>query len=522
MPEQQGIHILLAHKMKHLKTIRRIIAILIFIPIVLFFVDFAGKLPIALHNLLSIQWVPALLSFNLLVLSGLLIASILFGRIYCSVICPLGIYQDMLSRLVQRFSKKKKRYSFSPSHSILRYSILICCAFVFILGNSALILLLDPYSTFGRIVSQCIRPIIMLVNNWIAAGLNANGNYSLYHIEQMPFLWSSFGIAIVFLVVVSTMATAKGRLYCNSICPVGSFLGLISKVSLFHVKFDPVACNHCSACEKQCKSQCIDSKAMKVDDSRCVSCYNCLSSCKKGGLQYKFRFASQNQTTDTAPQNSSRRAFLLTSGLVITSLAFAGSKRIARKEDAILNRKPIMPPGAKNRDHFGRHCTGCQLCVTKCPMQVLQPAVLEYGITGITQPHMKFSTHVFCTYECNICSSICPTGALTRIDIPTKKRTQVGVANLRLNMCQVIEHNTDCGACAEHCPTQAVHMIPYKNGLTRPEVTPDLCIGCGGCESICPVKPYQAIYVEGVTTQQLAQKPAESKKFDKKIDDFGF
>jgi ferredoxin len=65
-------------------------------------------------------------------------------------------------------------------------------------------------------------------------------------------------------------------------------------------------------------------------------------------------------------------------------------------------------------------------------------------------------------------------------------------------------------------------MVPYKNGLTRPEVTPDLCIGCGGCESICPVKPYQAIYVEGVSTQQLAQKPAESKKFNKKIDDFGF
>lgn len=519
---QQRTLTLLAHIMKHLHSIRRIIAILIFVPIVLFFVDFTGKLPIALHNLLSIQWIPALLSVNILVLLGLLTASLLFGRIYCSVICPLGIYQDLVSRLAQRFRKKKKRYSFSPSATILRYSILVASVLVFAVGNSALILLLDPYSTFGRIVSQCVRPVVLLINNGMASILNAHGNYSMYRIEQMPFLWSSFGIALLFLMVVSTMAAAKGRLYCNSICPVGSFLGLLSKISLFHIRFNPASCNHCTACEKQCKSQCIDSKAMIVDDSRCVSCFNCLSSCKKGGLKYTFRYATQTQAATVEPSNQSRRAFLLTSGLVITSLAFAGSKRIARKEDAILNRKPIMPPGAKNREHFGRHCTGCQLCITKCPMQVLQPAVLEYGLTGITQPHMKFSTHVFCTYECNICSSVCPTGALTKIDIPTKKRTQVGVANLRLNMCQVIEHNTDCGACAEHCPTQAVHMIPYKNGLTRPEVTPDLCIGCGGCESICPVKPYQAIYIEGVNTQQLAQKPAEAKKFNKKIDDFGF
>jgi len=103
-----------------------------------------------------------------------------------------------------------------------------------------------------------------------------------------------------------------------------------------------------------------------------------------------------------------------------------------------------------------------------------------------------------------------------------KKLTQIGIAKLRIDMCVVITHKTDCGACSEHCPTQAVHMIPYKNGLTKPEVTEDLCIGCGGCESICPVRPYPAIYIEGSEKQNKAKKPEEAKKFNKVIHDFGF
>jgi ferredoxin len=156
-------------------------------------------------------------------------------------------------------------------------------------------------------------------------------------------------------------------------------------------------------------------------------------------------------------------------------------------------------------------------------MQVLKPAGLQYGLSGITQPHLVFSTEVFCTFNCNICTTVCPTSALKKLTIDEKKLTQIGVVNFRKDKCVVFTDNKDCGACSEHCPTQAVHMIPYKNdGLTIPEITKDLCIGCGACESICPVRPYQAIYVEGTSTQLKAKKPTDAKKFNKKIDDFGF
>jgi ferredoxin len=260
---------------------------------------------------------------------------------------------------------------------------------------------------------------------------------------------------------------------------------------------------------------------MKVDDSRCVTCFNCISSCKNGSIKYEFRYKQSDKPIKNT-ENNGRRTFLMITGAIVATAVFSKPKKIISGNNSMLSRKPIMPPGATNIDHFNSHCTACQLCVTKCPMQVLKPAALQYGISGISQPHLVFSTEVFCSYNCNICTTVCPTTALKKLDIEEKKITQLGIAQFTKNRCIVFTDETDCGACSEHCPTQAVHMIPYKNGLTIPEVTEEICIGCGACESICPAKPYKAIYVEGTFTQLKAKKPAKTKIFDKKIDNFGF
>lgn len=510
--------------MKFLKNIRVVLAVLFILPIFLFFIDFTGKLPVELHKFLCIQWIPALLSLNLIVLGILFFLSLFFGRIYCSTICPLGVLQDVLTWKSRFFRKKKKkiRYDYTAPKNILRYTLFALTVLVFICGSSLLVILLDPYSAFGRIISQLFRPLAIWGNNALAYTLSGMGNYTFYKVEQVSFVPLAFGIALLSFLLVTQMSWFKGRSYCNTICPVGTGLGLISKISFFHITIDESSCTQCGSCEKQCKSQCIDSKSMKVDDSRCVTCFDCLSSCKKNGIHYESRYKSKQPQPVENTTNNGRRTFLLTSGAVIASVALANTNKIIGNNDPILKRKPVMPPGATSLVHFNQHCTACQLCVTKCPMQVLKPSVLQYGLSGITQPHLSFSTHSFCTYDCNICSLVCPTGALTPLAMEEKKLVQIGVAHFRIDKCVVHTDEKDCGACSEHCPTQAVHMIHYKKGLTIPEVTEDICIGCGACESICPVRPYQAIYVEGSTLQGRARKPAEAKKFNKKIDDFGF
>lgn len=513
--------------MKNLKYVRRVAAALFFAPILLYFLDFAGLLPNALHALLQLQWIPALMAVNLAVLAFLLVLSLLFGRLYCSVICPLGIFQDIAAWKSTwfrfPFKKKKKRYEYMKAQSKLRYSILAVTLVTFILGSSFFVINLDPYSIFGRITSQIFRPIFVAANNALVSPLESMNIHALYRIEQLRFVPIVFSLTFAFFIIVSVMAWVRGRLFCNTVCPVGTTLGLLSKFSLFHIRIEKSSCTQCSACEKQCKSQCIDSLKMEVDDSRCVTCFNCLSSCKKGGIRYAFRYSKKEKPSYTyAPENKNRRIFLLTSGAVMTGLATMKAQQINGKADPYLKRRPIMPPGAQSIEHFNQKCTGCQLCVSRCPMQVLRPASLQYGLTGIMQPYLDFGTHIYCNYECTICSTVCPTGALKPLTVEQKKVTQIGVAHFRKELCEVYVNETDCGACSEHCPTQAVKMIPYKDGLTIPEVTPELCIGCGGCESICPVQPYEAIYVEGSSKQLLAEKPKEAEKFEKKVEDFGF
>lgn len=521
-------------KINQLKGLRVLLAILFFVPILLFFIDFWDLLPNKIHSLLHIQLMPALLGglFGIVVFQILL--ALVFGRIYCSTICPAGVLQDIINRLFCFRKKKKKgthRFKYHKPMNVLRYGLMALTFLAALLGASELCLLLDPYSNFGRIASSLFRPMIIFGNNLLADMLNALDNYSVFHVTLSTITTSGLIAGSMILLVFIFMTIFRGRLFCNTLCPIGALLSIFSRYSLFRISFDKNSCTHCGNCEHTCKAEAINSEDLTIDTSRCVDCFNCISSCSKKGLQYRLRLPNQQKkeipvmtaeptTTETA---NSRRTFIATGITVASSLPLtsiiAGKMRDKKGEHK--NHKenlPITPPGSISLDRFKDKCTGCQLCVVHCPSQVLRPTGLEYGLGYMLKPEIVYSNS-YCNYECTVCSDVCPTGAIKPLTIEEKVTTQVGIAKFYRNRCVVKRKGKDCGACAEHCPTQAVHMVPYKGTLTIPEVNPDLCIGCGGCESICPVR---AIIVKANEVHQSVEKPKEEEVKNIEIDDFGF
>ena len=346
------------------------------------------------------------------------------------------------------------------------------------------------------------------------------------------------------------MTYFRGRLFCNSICPVGALLSIVSRYSLFHISIDKNACNKCKSCERSCKAEAIDASNMNVDTSRCVTCFNCTSSCTKNAIKYRFApFKNNAQCTMHNEQNAinnaqstieesktevaevsepkasegnvseSRRSFITTSAALASAVPLCA---FAQNSGATGNKKlPVTPPGSLSVERFKDLCTGCHLCVVQCPTQILKPAGLKYGFGYMLKPYMSFDNK-YCNYSCIVCSQVCPTDAIKPISVEEKKVAQIGIAEFYLDLCIVKTDKNDCGACSEHCPTQAVHMVPYEGTLTIPKVEPDLCIGCGGCESICPVRPERAIVIISNPVHLTVEKPKEEevKKFD--VDDFGF
>ncbi len=503
-----------------LKKIRVGIATLFFALITLYFLDFAELLPGQLNFLTRIQFVPALLSLSVIWIVSLVILALVFGRIYCSVICPMGVYQDVVGRIARLFRKKKKRFRYRKAMTILRWSVVVVVLVAFLLGMPVLLGVLDPYSAYGRMVVSVFRPVYILGNNLLEAIFTSFDNYTFYKADASILSVSTFIVGIVTLTAIGYLAWKHGRTYCNTICPVGTVLGFLSKYSLFRVKFDHSKCNSCTLCELNCKAYCIDSKAQEIDHSRCVTCFNCIESCNRNAIFYQFAYGkSGKKGAGVEKVDESKRKFLSTALLSTVAIPTAIAGKAAGIEP-VHKRTPLTPPGSKGVKHLKDYCTSCHLCVSKCPTNILEPAFTEYGLSGFMMPTMKFQNG-FCNYDCTICSDVCPNGAIQPLTVEEKHLEQVGKIILDLDHCIAYRDETHCGACAEHCPTQAVTMVPHKGALNIPKTDQSICIGCGGCEYICP-ETGKAIYIEGNAEHQKAEmfEEAEKKEFD--FGGFGF
>lgn len=441
---------------KSLKVIRIILAALMLLGITALLLDATGVLRHYLGWMPKVQLLPSILALNFVMVISVLVVTAVIGRFYCAVICPMGIFQDIFVWFHKLIFGKKRPYRYRKPQNCVRYTVLVAFVVLMVLGLNGIATLIAPYSAYARMVT------------------NIHGS-GVAH-------W----VAIATLVVIGVMSFCWGRLWCNTVCPVGSLLSLVAKFRVLGIRIDADKCVSCRKCEHGCKSMCIDIDNHTVDQSRCVNCFNCLSQCKVGAISLNTKSTKNTQST---PTDSSRRKFIATTAAVGAAMAVeAQEQKLDGGLAAIMDKSvpqrntPLKPAGSRSLKSFSSHCTSCQLCVSQCPEKVLRPST---KLDTFMQPEMSFADG-YCRTACTRCSEVCPTGAINLISKEEKTAISIGHAVVLKDNC------IGCGTCERHCPSEAIQMVDGK-----PAVNESRCLGCGACEYYCPARPMTAIYVEG-------------------------
>lgn len=495
---------------------RSILALLCLAGFLLLFIDVSGLIAPHLAFLGKVQLVPAFLSGSMTILILLLALTLLLGRVYCSVLCPLGLLQDAVARC-----RGRRKFRYTHGNTRLRLAVLVLFV-VSLLGGIPLIFgLLDPYSAFGRIATNIAAPIWAMGNNTLAIAAAKLDSFAIAPAPMWQKGFSALLGAVITLGILSILAWRNGRTWCNTLCPVGTVLGLVGRFALLRPRIRAEKCVHCGMCAAVCKASCIDAAKGRVDASRCVACYNCQNVCRHDALTFipmgaqpspqgeqampavptalSATVPSQSVATPKDGPSPSRRAMLM--GLA-SSLAAIPAHAASRVKDVVIpahTRKqrptralPIIPPGAISLAHFSSKCTACQLCVSACTHQALRAQ--DEGV-GMLQPTLSFE-HGFCRVNCVDCSAVCPTGAIRPITVAEKSATQIGRVVIQPELCIVQKDKVTCTACVRICPPGAITLVG-EGEHKMPAVDNERCTGCGACEYVCPARPYAAIRVEG-------------------------
>ena len=499
-----------------LRKIRLTLAAVFFVAVTLLFLDFTGTLHRWIGWTAEVQFLPALLAMNVVVVVALVALTLFVGRVYCSVICPLGVMQDIIAWLGRRGGKKrKKRYGYSPERRWLRWGVFVAFVACLVGGVTVLSSLIAPYSSYGRIASNLFAPVYRWGNNMLAYLAERMDSYAFYTTEVWLKSTPTLIVAVATFIIIGVLAWRGGRTYCNTICPVGTLLGFLSRFSFLKIHIDETKCNRCGKCSRKCKAACIDGKHHEIDYSRCVMCMDCLETCKHGAISLK-RSEKRNVTSEKRDVTSEkcevkgekcdngRRTFITVATSFAASAAINAQKKKVDGGLTVIEYKVkpnratrILPPGSFSAQHFAQHCTACQLCVSVCPNQVLRPSA---DLEHLMQPELSYERG-YCRPECTRCSEVCPTDAIRPLTVAEKSSTRIGHAVWVRKNCLPVTDGVSCGNCARHCPSGAILMVPMDandpESIKIPAVNTERCIGCGACENLCPVRPFSAIYVEG-------------------------
>ncbi len=427
--------------MKHAYKIRLLLAILVLA------VAIAGICGVFYRvKLFDIQFLPVLqrvftdFSIAALILLGtVILLTLLFGRFYCSTLCPFGIIQEIAALFFFNKKRKNKRNSiltpkFIPNYPV-KYFIAAITLGVLIGGNAIVLRYIEPYTYFGS-----------------------------------AFTFSAVGLVGITIILILTFF--KNRFFCTNICPAGAVLGLISKISLNKIYIQKDSCISCGMCERNCPSGCINSKEKIVDNVTCVKCLKCLEVCPKSGMKFgikpkeETKFSIKRRELITGVAAAAVFGAMIKAGLVIKD------KIVEKFKDVIL------PPGAESEERLANKCYNCNLCVANCPSKIIVKADDEFPVV-----HLDY-TKGCCDKNCNKCGQVCPTGAIKRLTLEEKQKTRIGMA-------MITDNCVKCGLCIDACPYGAIHRV--SDIIT---INASKCVGCGACRLVCKANAIEVFAVK--------------------------
>lgn len=275
---------------RFLQTFRRILGGLVFFSLLLYVSGVLTKIAFFDLSLLSrIQLFPALFAGSFGVVAFIVLFTLLCGRWYCSCVCPLGVVQDGINRCMTRKSGRKTLKA-GKAWRWIRYTILLLCLAVYLFNTTIVLLLVDPWSVFGRLATTFVLPVVTFINNLLASVLNVFGNYTLvakgYHLAGTSVLLVAL---LTLLLLIFLLRRFHGRMWCNTVCPVGTLLHLLAARSPVRIRIDDTRCTKCKQCEKSCKAAVIDIDNGDINTGNCVACFNCLPVCEYDAIRYSYR-----------------------------------------------------------------------------------------------------------------------------------------------------------------------------------------------------------------------------------------
>jgi MauM/NapG family ferredoxin protein len=441
---------------------------------------------------------------------GVLVLTLLCGRVFCGFICPFGAINQFFGWIRKKLARTPAPDIYSEKQKI-KYLVLVIFLICSVFGVNQTGLL-DPFAFLVRSLTAGVIPLLQyvcanagdLIYRLGNERLSDTAGAALDHIKNNYFYFTlprfSGGavITVLFLAVIA-LNFSRSRWWCRFVCPLGALLGLVARYSPVRLKVNE-KCTHCMSCVRHCEGACNPHKKDGWIAHECVMCFNCIGECREQAVSFKFAFIN----TKVEPKLDIDRRRVLTAGVagllaapVLRQQFFA--KRVAPSL--------IRPPGALPEPKFLEKCIKCGNCIRACPTNFLNPALLEAGFEGLWTP-MGIGMKGYCDYECTLCGQACPTGAIERLPLPRKKRTKIGTACVDRSRCLTYAFATSCAVCEEHCPTpqkaiwldraEVVTREGKKIVVEQPHVDPSLCIGCSNCENVCPVVDKPAIYVTAI------------------------